>query len=179
MIDPVTLERIMFRLLFAAIAAAILFAGILPFAIGAERIPGPDLILLTIFAWILRRPDYMPAFLVTAVLLLEDILFMRPPGLWACLGLVAAEFLRSREEIWRDLPFPLEWAMVAAVLAIVSAAQAAVLGLFLVDQPPIHAQLVRLSLSILSYPVVVAVSRYIFRVAKPAPGEVDALGHKL
>lgn len=179
MMDPVAFQRLLYRLIFALISAAILFAGILPFALGAERIPGPDLILLTAFAWVLRRPDYMPALLVAAVLLVEDILFMRPLGLMACLGLIALEFLRSREPIWRDLPFPLEWAMVAAVMLLVAVAQAAILGLFVIDQPPPGAQLVKVSLSILCYPVVTAISRYVFRVAKPAPGEVDALGHKL
>lgn len=179
MTDPVSLERLLYRLLFVAIAATILFVGILPFKLGSDRVPGPDLILLTAFAWVLRRPDYMPALLVAGVLLVEDVLFMRPLGLTACLGLIALEYLRSREPIWRDLPFPLEWAMVAAVMLALTVAQAAILGLFMVDQPAVPAQLVQVSLSILCYPFVTAFSRYVFRVAKPAPGEVDALGHKL
>lgn len=179
MIDQVTLERLLYRLLFMGIAAFVVFVGILPFNLGEARIPGPDMMLLLACAWVLRRPDYLSAVLVAAVFLIEDILFMRPLGLRSCLGLVAVEFLRSREPMWRDLPFPFEWVMVAVVLLLLSVAQAAILGLFLVDQPSLTAQLIRLSLSILSYPVVAAVSRYVFRVAKPAPGEVDALGHKL
>lgn len=179
MMDPVTLERLIYRGLFVLIAAFILFVGILPFEIGTERIPGPDLILVTAFAWVLRRPDYMPALLIAAVLMVEDILFMRPLGLWACLGLIALEFLRSREPIWRDLPFLFEWAMVAAVMLVLTLVQMALLALFLVEQPALPAQLIRLSLTILCYPLVTGVSRFVFRVAKPAPGEVDALGHKL
>jgi rod shape-determining protein MreD len=179
MIDPITLERWLYRLVYLLIAAVVTFFAILPFNIGTGRLPSPDIVLLIGFAWVLRRPDYMPALLFAAVLLTQDILFMRPPGLWAGLALIALEFLRSREPMWRDLPFLFEWAMVAAVLLGMTLVQMAVLALFFVDQPGVPQVLMQASISILCYPVVTGLSRLAFRVAKPAPGEVDALGHKL
>lgn len=179
MIDPITLERWLYRLLFVGLAIVTIFFAILPLNLGSERLPRPDVMLLFALAWVLRRPDYLPAVLAAAVFLAEDLLFMRPPGLWAALSLLAVEFLRSREPIWRDLPFLFEWAMVAAVLMAMTLVQMATLGLFMVDQPPAGARFLQLSLSILSYPLVTALTRFALQVTKPAPGEVDALGHKL
>ena len=108
MVDPASASRISHRLLFVAIAALILFLRLLPLTAEPVRWPGPDLILCLTFAWILRRTDYLPAYLIVIVFFVDDLLSMRPPGLWTLLALFATEFLRSREMLLRDLPFALE-----------------------------------------------------------------------
>ncbi|RVV96755.1 rod shape-determining protein MreD [Mesobaculum littorinae] len=179
MVDPVSTRRLVYRLGFVALAAGFIFLRLLPFEVSANRVPGPDLPVIFAFAWVLRRPDYVPATMIAAVMLVCDILFMRPLGLWAAIVLIGLEFLRARENLSRDLPFVVEWLMVAATLATMTLAQIAVLGLFVVPQPALQMSLAHLAVTVLSYPAAVVISRYALGVTKAAPGAVDALGHKL
>jgi rod shape-determining protein MreD len=179
MVDPITLRRWMFRLLYLAIALFVVFLRILPLDLSAGRWPGPDLLIVVAFAWVLRRPDYVPVLLVAGVLLAADMLFLRPPGLWTALGVIGLEFLRSREQLSRDLPFMFEWAMVAIVLLAMTIAYRVILLVFVVGQPSFGLSLIELFATVLSYPFVVVVSRWVFGVRKIAPGEVDQLGHAI
>ncbi len=117
--------------------------------------------------------------LVAAVLLLEDLLLMRPPGLWAAIIVLAAEFLRQRGALAREISFAVEWLMVAAVMAASLMAFRLVLMLTLLPQASLGQAIIQLIASILCYPVVVGVSRLAFGVRKPATGEVDAYGRRL
>lgn len=177
--DPISTERWLFRLLFVAIAAVVIFLRILPFQIGTGRIPAPDFIEVTAFVWVLRRPAYVPALLVAAVMLVGDLLFLRPIGLWAGLVVLGLEFLRGREHLSRDLPFLFEWGIVGGTMLAMTAAYVAVLGVFMVPQPPLSLTFLQMAVSVASYPVVVLLSRYALGIRKMAPGQVDALGHRL
>ncbi len=182
--DPVATTPWRFWVLFAGLAALSLFWRMLPLGMGGTSIagtglPGPDLIACLVLAWVLRRPDYMPAPLIAGVVLLEDLLLMRPPGLWALMVLLGAEFLRGRQPGLRDLPFAVEWAFVGAVLAAMWLGDRLVLGLLMVPAPALGASLVQLVVTLLAYPLVVLATHYLLRVRKPATGETDALGRPL
>jgi len=41
---------------------------ILPLSTEPGSVPGPDVVLCLTFAWVLRRPEYVPALLIAAVL---------------------------------------------------------------------------------------------------------------
>lgn len=168
---------------FAALALVSLFWRMLPLppvSGGAMAgLPGPDLLLCLVLAWVLRRPDYMPALLIAGVFLIEDLMLMRPPGLWALIVLGGAEFLRARQPLMREVPFLLEWALVGAVMLAMWMTERLVLGIVMVPMPALGASLVQLLLTLAAYPVVVALSRHALRVRKPATGEVDALGRRL
>lgn len=179
MVDPLTTRRLVHRALFLAIAAVILFLRLLPLSPGTGGLPGPDIFLALTLAWVLRRPDYVPAALIVAVILLEDLMFMRPPGLWSLMVLLGTEFLRRREQALRDLPFMLEWLVIGGVLAAMFLGNRAVLALVMVPQPGLGQDLLRLLATLAAYPVVVAASRLAFGLRRAAPGEVDALGHRL
>lgn len=179
MVDPITTRRWLYRGLFLLIAASVVFLQLLPLDLTAGRWPGPDLVVAFAFAWVMRRPDYVPVLLVAAVFLLMDMLFMRPPGLWAALVVVGLEFLRSREPYSRDLPFPLEWVLVAGVLSAMMIAGRLVHMVFMIAQPSFGLITLQLGATILCYPLVVATSRMLFGIRKTAPGEVDQLGHRL
>ncbi len=127
----------------------------------------------------LRRNDYAPLLLIAATLLIADMLLMRPPGLMAALTILGAEFLRARTRLLRELPFFLEWAMVAGVLLAILACYRFALILVLQPRPSLWLSLTQLATTIAAYPLVVAFSRYILGVRKIAPGEVDALGHRI
>jgi rod shape-determining protein MreD len=178
-VDPITAQRWLYGGLFVLVAAMILFVQILPVTLVAGRWPGPDLILALAMAWGLRRPDYVPALLAAAVLLMADLLLQRPPGLWAALVVLALEVLRARHTLWRDLPFAVEWAVISALMAAVVMLNWLVLAVFMVDQASIGLYMIQLIGTVLAYPVAVLVSALVLGVRKVTPGEMEALGFRL
>ncbi|MFZ5751632.1 MAG: rod shape-determining protein MreD [Pseudomonadota bacterium] len=179
MVDPTRTVRWSYRGLFLLLSAFFVFLRILPLSTVPSSWPGPDLMLCLTFAWVLRRPDFVPALMIAAVFLIEDILYMRPPGLMALLILLGSEFLRSREPGMRGLPFPAEWAVVAVVMVTIMLVYRAVLAILVVPQGAFGFALLQVLTTILAYPVVVWVSHHLFGLRRAATGEVDALGHRL
>jgi len=165
--------------LFAALSLTWLFMRMLPLDTTPAAIPGPDLILCLVLAWVLRRPDYMPALLVAAVVLVEDLMTLRPPGLWAALVVVGSEFLRGRQALMRELSFFAEWAIVATVSIALVLIERTILALTLVPQPALGQSLLKLIVTLAAYPLVVLATHHVLRIRKPATGEVDALGRPL
>lgn len=174
MIDPVTAHRWSYRALFLALAALLLFLRLLPLSTLPARIPGPDLMLCITFAWVLRRPDFVPAVAIVAVFVIEDMLAMRPPGLWALVVLLGSEFLRDRAGAMRGLPFMAEWATVTAVMAIMLLANRLVLALVMVPQTGLGLTLLQLLTTVAAYPLVVAASH--LALGLRAPGEIGGMG---
>lgn len=167
------------QMLFLGAALGVIFFQLLPLETTPRRWTGPDLLVLLTLAWALRRPDYLPAYLVALVMLLADLLFQRPPGLMAGLMVLAAEALKRRSASMRDQTFALEWLAISTTLLAVMLSYRLVLSILLVPQAPIGLTLIQLVVSILCYPAVAALTHYAFGVRKVSPGEVDAWGHKL
>lgn len=167
------------RLVFLGVVLVLLTLRLLPLDTTAGHLPGPDLLVCLIFAWMVRRPEYLPAPLIAAVVLIEDLALMRPPGLWAALVLVGAEFIRARASLTRELSFGVEWLLVGGVMLGVFALNRLLLGLAFVDQPAFGMALVQILWSLLAYPLVVAFSRYGLDLHKPAKGEIDAQGRRM
>ena len=167
------------RLLFLAVAFVLIFLRLLPLNEAAGRLPGPDLVLCLILAWTVRRPDYLPVLMIASVVLLEDMLLMRPPGLWTALVILAAEFIRSRVALTRELSFGVEWLLVAGLMLALVTAQRLTLALAFLPQPGLGFVLVQTGWSIVAYPFIVAMSRYGLDLHKPAMGELDDYGRRL
>lgn len=179
MIDRLRHSPWLYRGIFVLIALFLLFLRLLPLGSEAGRWPGPDILLCVIFAWMVRRPDYLPALLIAAVLLVEDLVLMRPPGLWTALVVLAAEFLRSRAALTRELNFGTEWLLVAGLMLGILLAYRLVFIVALLPQPGFGHAMVQTLWSILCYPAVVLASRLALDLRKPATGEVDSLGRRL
>lgn len=179
MVDPVTSQRLAFRGLFFALAASILFVRMLPLSTLPPRIPGPDLLVCLVATFVIRRGDYAPAWAIVLVMLLEDFLTMRPPGLWALVVLFGSQFLRSRANLTRDLPFLLEWAMVSAVLVAMTLVYRLVLAVFMVPQVGLGPVVLQIVITLVTYPLFVIAAHFTVGLRKAAPGQVDALGHRL
>lgn len=179
MAEVLTFRRWIGRTAFVVLALAIVFVRLLPLGGGPDSLPAPDLLVCLTFAWVLRRPDHVPPLLVAAVFLVCDLIFLRPPGLWALIMLAATEFLRAREGLTRELPFPLEWAMVAAVLVVAVLAEALVLGIFMVPATAVGVGLIHALATLVAYPIVVAALWLGLGLRRAAPGEVDRLGRPL
>ncbi len=174
MVDFPRARAWLYRLLFLGVSGLIIFFHLLPLGRASGAWPGPDLLQAFTYAFVLRRPDYVPLLLIASVMFIADMLFLRPPGLQAALVVLASEFLRRRHHLMRDLPFPAEWGIVAAMLIAVTLAQRLILVLFLVPRPPLGSTLMQLGITIAVYPLVVVITRHIFGVRMATPGERDA-----
>jgi rod shape-determining protein MreD len=179
MAESATARRLLGCTIFLTLALAVAFIRLLPLGQGVGGVPGPDLLVALAFAWVLRRPGYVPVTVVAAVMLVADFLFMRPPGLWAAITVVGVEFLRNREPAFRDLPFLAEWGMVASLLLGMTLANALVQLVLMVDQPSLGLTLLQLIATIMAYPLVVAVTVFALGLRRAAPGAVDDRGHRL
>jgi rod shape-determining protein MreD len=135
--------------------------------------------LCLIIAWVVRRPDYLPLAMIVIVVLIEDLILMRPPGLWTALVVLATEFLRSRVALTRELNFVVEWVLVAGLMVGILLTYRLVFAVAFVPQPPFGFAAVQVLWSIVLYPVVVGLSRLVLDLRKPATGEVDSFGRRL
>ncbi len=170
MTDPRLRARILRWALFVALAGAVYFLRLLPTGSGSGGIPGPDWEILLAFAWVLRRPDCIPAVLFAAVVFLGDILFLRPPGLWSVIALIGLEFLRSRARFASGLPLLFEWALVGTVLLLMTLGNRIALTVFLLPRPEATLDILHLGMNLLAYPFVVGASGWLFGVRHELPG---------
>jgi len=165
--------------LFGALALAVIFLQLLPLNMEPGPWAAPDFLLAGTLVWTARRPDFAPAVVIAAIFLLTDLLFQRPPGLWAALVLVLTEVLRSRRNDIRNMPLMLEWGTVAMGIIAITLANRAILTITMTPQTPLGLTLIQMIMTILSYPLVVLVAHFVFGVTRTAPGQVNALGRKL
>ena len=177
--DEISFTRLwLARAGFALLLLAILFFQLLPLETTPRRLAGPDLVMGFAFAWVLRRPEYAPVPLAAALFLLADLLLGRPPGLYAALMLLAFTNLRARGPGLRDMPFTVEWLAVAIVVTAVMLANRLVLAMLFVPAPPLGLTLSQLVATVLAYPLVALVARYVFGLRPVGIGEVNALGQR-
>ena len=167
------------RAVYLAVATAIVFLQLLPIDTAPPAWAPPDLLLAVTLAWVARRPEFLPFFVVFLVFLLTDLLFQRPPGLWAALVLILTETVRSRSRGLRNVPLALEWGTVATGIVAITLGNRLVLAIVMTPQAPLTPTLVQMVLTIVIYPVVVVVAQVLFGLTRPAPGQVDSLGHRL
>jgi rod shape-determining protein MreD len=172
-VDPYAARLWGYRALFAALIAGLGIVRLMPLDVAPAMLPGPDAILALTLAWVMRRPAYVPAWLVVALFLPLDLLLQRPPGLGALAALAATEFLRRRQTATRSLPFLLEWALATAVLLAMVAGTQAVLALTVSVRPPLGLDILRALFSSALYPLAAAATVWIFKVRRPVPGDYD------
>ena len=91
---------------------------------------------------------------VAALFLLEDILLLRPPGLWTAIVVLGSDAARRREHRWRELPFVIEWLRVAALLAIMALAGRLALSMFFLPLPPLGQAVLQYIATVAAWPVV-------------------------
>jgi len=168
-----------YRIGFVAIAVALLFFKMLPLGSVAGDWPGPDLMLCLMLAWVTQRPDHLPMGLVAVVVLAEDMILMRPPGLWTALVVIATEFLRARSALTRELAFAAEWLLIAGVMVAMLLAYRLLFAVAFMTQPGFGFAFAQTVGSILMYPVIVWLLRVVLHLRKPAAGEVDGMGRRL
>lgn len=166
------------RAAFVGLSFCVMFYNLLPLDMMPARYAGPDLLAALCFAWALRRPDYVPILAVAGVMLLADMLFQRPPGLWAGLVLLATEVLKSRARRDRETTFAMEWLTVAMVLLAITIAFRLVLAILIVPTGPAFLAIMRFGMTVAIYPLVVIASQLLLGVKRMAPGDFDHAGRR-
>lgn len=179
MAEQSPIRQLALRSAYLGLSLVVIFFHLLPLEISVSRWAGPDLLTALTFAWALRRPELVPSLSIVGVMLLADLLFQRPPGLWAAIVLIAAEFLKSRERNQKDVNFLVEWATVALLLFMMTVAYRAALIIVITDPGPLFLSTMQAAMTIVIYPLVVIFSRLVFGIRRAAPGEVDSLGQRL
>jgi len=164
------------RLAFLLLALLILSSHLIPLDTQPRRWAPPDLLTAFTFAWLLRRPDYVPALLIASVVLLADFLLMRPPGLMAFLMVLGTEYARRRATGLTEASFVGEWVAVGLILTAIMVLNRFALLLFAVVQAPLGLTVVQLIATILCYPLVALITQSLMRVHKPAPGDGEMAG---
>ena len=164
-----------YRTIFLVVCAVLILGRLLPLGLGESGLPGPDLLLAITFAWMLRQPAVVPILSIVAVFLLADFLFQRPPGLWTALAVVASESLRRRRLQMTEFPFLVEWGAIAGAVAGMVIAERVILWLLFADLPSLGLSLTQAIVTVAIYPVVVAVSKFIFGLRKLGPADLEPL----
>lgn len=170
-------NRLLGQFSYLVAALALLVVAILPLSPGSEGWPGPDWLLALTLAWVLRRPEQVPVVTVAGVMLLADILLLRPIGLGAAIAVVATEAARLREQRWAQHGFLAEWLRVAALMALMTLASRVLHTLFVIPVtlaplPAFGQDMLRLIATIGAYPVIVATARAL-GLRRAAPAEMD------
>ncbi|MEO1911133.1 MAG: rod shape-determining protein MreD [Paracoccus sp. (in: a-proteobacteria)] len=142
-------------------AAALLFIRLLPLKGGIMGWPGPDMTLALILAWVLRRPDQLSAPVIVIAVLIEDILLMRPLGLWTAFVLMGSEAARLREHRWRDQPFMVEWVRVTTLIGLMMLGNRLVQILFVLPVPALGQVILQFLATVLAYPLVIFAARWL------------------
>lgn len=173
MIDPQTTQRMIYRLAYVGVTVTLIGILILPLDTRPVRIPGPDLLMCLTFAWIQRRPDFVPPLLLVGMALLADFLLMRPPGLWTLLLFLGAEYLRGRNDNDTEQTFLEEWLFTTAVIIAITLLNALLLSIFAVPHIALGKAAIAMVMSIIFYPLVVLFSEFVLKLGQPSTAEQD------
>lgn len=171
MIDPKTTRRWGHYVIFVALAAVTMFWRLLPINPAASGVPGPDIMLAFTFAWLMRRPDYIPALLIVIVFFVEDLAYWQPIGLWPLIVLMGTEFVRSRVHPERHMPIVVEIVLFGTVTFVMMLANRLVLGLTMTPQPDLWPEVLYWLVTLASYPFAVAISWFAFGLRRITPRE--------
>jgi len=174
--DNVTTRLWIMRLVYVLLALLVMFMHLLPLDTRPGHWPFPDLLLGLTFAWVLRRPEYVPLLSIAGIMLLADLLLQRPPGLLAALVVAGSSYLRSAAPGMRDIGFVGEWISVGAIMISVFALNRMVLAIFAVQQTTLLPVLAQLALTIIFYPLIVLISQVIFGVKRRSATSPDPRG---
>lgn len=164
-----------YRILFVALCLVVISFKMLPLGLDEYGLPGPDLLLALTLAWLLRQPAVVPLGAILVVFLLADFLFQRPPGLWTLLVIVVSESLRRRRLTMTEFPFLVEWSAFAGAVLTMIVLNRLLLWVLMVELPSLGLELAHAIVTAAIYPLVVAVSKFLFGLRKIGPAEAEAL----
>lgn len=139
----------------------------------------PNLLLAVTLAWVVRRPRFVPVWMVALTFLMADLFFQRPPGLWAALVVILTEAMRKRSREFRTIPFVGEWGSVSLGIVAITIANRAILAIVVAPVAPFGLVLLQMILTIAIYPLVVVFAHYLFGISRITPGETGSRGQRV
>jgi rod shape-determining protein MreD len=163
-----------YRSIYLGLGLGVIFFRILPLETGAPGLPGPDIILAVTLAWILRQPAAVPVAAILFLFLLGDFLLQRPVGLWTLLALMSVVALQNRRTTLTEAPFLVEMAIVAGMILAMIVAERLILWVLLTDQPSLGLVLMEGLATIVIYPIVVFVSKFLLGMDKLSLVDLEA-----
>lgn len=162
-------------IVFLILVSVIAIAQLLPLSRVAGALPGPDLLILVISAYAMRRPRMIPTWVYLLVLVATDVLLTRPLGLHAALSLLAVDMMRRRALQSPTMPFSREWLIVATAVTVIALLEVVILLVFLVPQASLGLALIQLIVTVLTYPVVVLLIAEPFGLRRPKATDTDLI----
>lgn len=155
--------------LLAACGLLAVFIEAAPLGLTATARPSPDLLFCILAIWALRRPDTVPVLLVFALGLTRDLLTDLPPGLGAVTLVFAIEALKLRRAPLARQGFIVELLLIATVFAAMLAGQWLGVLVALAQPPYLILILQQYTVTLLVYPVLVALIRVVFQLRWQQP----------
>lgn len=167
------------RGVFALLAFVICVMQLLPLGLEPANWAGPDLLLAATLVWVARKPSYLPVVMIAAIFLMADLLFLRPPGLWAGLVVILTEVIRRQHREFRNMPLFAEWGTIAVGLVLITLANRLILVIVMAPKPPLGLSLMEMVATIAAYPLIVTIAHFGFGVSRAAHGETGRKGQLL
>ncbi len=93
----------------ALFSVVLVLLSVTPMHIPGYATIAPSFLLMAVYYWAIYRPDVMPFVLVFVLGLLQDILTGGPPGLNACVLLIAFGLVVSQRRFFIGKSFPVIW----------------------------------------------------------------------
>ena len=166
------------RGVFLGLAFGIMFVQLLPLDQRPTVFSPPDLLLTLALVWAARRPDFVPFVLIGLVFFLADLLFQRPPGLYAALVVIASEVIRGRARTLRETTIFGEAGMIAVAVIAIMFVNRAVLALVLTPQASQVQMILHILATLVAIPFVMGIAQFVFGVRRPVPGQFETKGFR-
>lgn len=164
------------RSIYLGLVFAVIFIQLLPLDQRPTLFSPPDVLLALTLVWVARRPDFVPFVMIGFVFFLADLLFQRPPGLFAALVVIASEVIRSRARTLREMTILGEFGMIAIAVIVIALVNRAVLAMVLAPQVSQVQVILHILATLVAIPFVMGVAQFIFGVRRPVPGQFETKG---
>ena len=136
-------ERVwIYRIIFTTLSVFVILANLMPLQTTPQAWPWPNILLLLIFCWSLREPNFVPVPLATVILLLQDLLLYRPPGLLSGITIIVLIWIKLITASSDDKSFLAEWVRVSLAFAAISLIYHLLLSLSLVTTTELRINLI-------------------------------------
>jgi len=150
--------------LFLSLGFFVTLAALLPLGLSADALIMPDLFFCMAFYWVIRSAKTAPVTIVFFVVFFADVMLMRPLGLWTLVVVLTIEFARYQRFPIREQMFIVEWILFALLFGAALLFKSILLTISFSDMPNLELTVWYFSMTIASYPIVVVVLHYIFRI---------------
>ena len=164
------------RILFVLLFLLIIFIELLPVSLLPQSTSAPNIMVIAALVLVMRKPQYLPFWLVGLTFLFSDFLLSKPLGMETFLILLSTQFVRRNHHWFHEMNFVLEWAIIALVLLTMVLVRELMFILTLSEGSSFFSWLRDLTLTILTYPLIVGCVNILFQAWKSDDNPITVLG---